>query len=182
MRITKNIFTLKSFFVFTLIVLFFGTIGMVKKETWAASPSSITPNSINSNGLGYPPIGDVINTQLNPNQSLEKWIAGGRDSLGVWTQRGVIAVTIEGLNCQMDGCPTPQQLSNTSYNGGGAIGFTSNLLDVLFVTKPISSIQYFSLLKDNVMGITPAYAQNLEKGTNGLDAIFDIWSIFRNIS
>ncbi|MBI2151456.1 hypothetical protein HYU21_01875, partial [Candidatus Woesearchaeota archaeon] len=54
---------------------------------------------------------------LERNDTICVAASGGKDSLGVWTQRGVIAVTIEGLNCQMNGCPTPQELNRTSYNG-----------------------------------------------------------------
>jgi len=80
-------------------------------------------------------------------------------------------------------CPTTTNITeNISQNGiyipGGMLGITNNLIAQTY-TPPASGVQYLAQLKDNLLGVKPAYAQGV--GFVGLEPLLPIWRGFRNI-
>lgn len=80
-------------------------------------------------------------------------------------------------------CPTTTNITeNISQNGiyipGGMLGTTNNLIAQTY-TPPASGVQYLAQLKDNLLGVKPAYAQGV--GFVGLEPLLPIWRGFRNV-
>lgn len=121
--------------------------------------------------------------QTNIFQQKQEAIQG--QNLTPWTLES-LTDTIYGVTNIIAGTippsPATSSLQNPSsishYLPGGAIGGTSNLIGQLY-QPPASGIEYLASLKNDFLGIKPAYAQGV--GFVGLQGLIPIWKIFRNI-
>lgn len=75
--------------------------------------------------------------------------------------------------------PEPYGMGQNPVLGtGGALGFMTNMISVLY-TPPASSIDYFKYLSQNFGIAKPVYAQT---GFESIKPLASIWAVFRNIT
>lgn len=100
-----------------------------------------------------------------------------------WNENQFVTTAVNICDATIGLCPTEQNIQesitlNGRYVPGGMIASTSNLIAQTY-NQPASGIQYLAQLKDNLLGVKPAYAQGI--GFEGLEPLLPIWRGFRNI-
>jgi len=128
---------------------------------------------------------EAINQQLSSwdEQALYWQEASTSISQENWTSNAFTSTSFAILQSQMGQIPTTQDIQQAiqqdgAYIPGGMLGTTNNLIAKTY-TQPASGIQYLAQLKDNLLGVKPAYAQGI--GFIGLEPLLPIWRGFRNI-
>jgi hypothetical protein len=94
---------------------------------------------------------------------------------------GIFDLTVAGIAYQIGGLPSTGGTTSTGKTNQGAIGMLADMTGSLFTHPPASSVDYLAYLGRN-LGISPAYAQGVGIGFQGLEPLIDIWKGFRNVA
>lgn len=92
---------------------------------------------------------------------------------------GFTGVVVNSFLTMISGSQIKDSSTGLTYNNG-AVGGVSSLISYLYLTPPVSSVDYIADLGNNLGIIKPAYAQGT--GFNGLKPILGIWKSFRDIA
>ncbi len=130
-----------------------------------------------------PPPEDTVDTSVWDDFASSQQEARSNISAQSWGKAMFENTLTDVLESQIGTIPTTSDIQqsitdNGAYIPGGMLGATNNLIAQTY-TQPASGVQYLAQLKDNLLGVKPAYAQGV--GFVGLEPLLPIWRGFRNI-